>query len=330
MTRKLVLLALIVLTAFAAFADENQPALGTDGSIYTVETNSSRLRVVRRTGNARTHLLVPTTDDDATESQARLMWDIASSSLFVVWNRTSDDGERLLVARLDTRLDTRLDNEGSWSQPVAITADSQSKRLGLEAVLTRSTEGSATFVHAVWWSMGANPVAEYALVAFENGKHVSTSVSDLNSLAALHSAQSHSREPMKEVLHPPLAMARTGDSVDVLFGADQSTAVTRLRITPKPVPNARIWKPVGRSGERLPNAGLASNSREPVQAMISKGRVILFTPESTFRFVIYDEGKWSPERVIHLDDNVTSDQLERELRRTVEQLRASESQGTRQ
>lgn len=322
MTRKLNLLALILLTAFAAFADETQPVLSTDGSIYTADSTSSRLRVVRRIGNMRTHLLVPTTEDDATESQARLMWDIASSSLFVVWNRTSVDGERLLVARLDY--------EGKWSKPAAITTDSQSSRLALEAVLTRSTETSATFVHAVWWSMGADPVAEYALVAFEGAEHVSTSLSDLNSLAALHSAQSHSREPMKEVLHPPLAMARTGDSVDVLFGADQSTAVTRLRITPKPVPNARIWKPVGRSGERLPNAGLASNSREPVQAMISKGRVILFTPESTFRFVIYDEGKWSPERIIHLDENVTSDQLERELRRTVEHLRASEPQGIRQ
>jgi hypothetical protein len=324
MTRYIAILALVLLTALAAAGEETAPVLGTDGAVYTADSATGRLNIVRRVGRAKTRLLVPTTGDKAIESQANLMWDAKSSALFVLWTRTSENGEQILMARLDPG--------GNWSEPLDVAPESTAKRVGLQAIMTRSVEGDdAILAHAVWWSMTGDPVAEYALVAFERGQLASTSISDLDTLAAVNSAQALSLEPVLDVLHPPLTMTRSGAGVDVLFGAHASTAVTRVRITPKPVPNARIWKPVGRSGERLPHAKIASSTGAPVRALISEGRVILYTPESTFRFVIYDEGRWSPERVIQLSEGITNDQLERELRETVEQLRiAAEPDGARQ
>ncbi len=324
MTRYIAILALVLLTALAAAGEETAPVLGTDGAVYTADNATGRLNIVRRVGRTKTRLLVPTTGDKAFESQATLMWDAKSSALFVLWTRTSESGEQILMARLDPG--------GNWSEPLEVAPVSLAKRVGLQAVMSRSVEGEdSILVHAVWWSMTGDPVAEYALVAFERGQLASTNISDLNTLAAVNSAQALSREPMLEVLHPPLAMTRSGDGVDVLFGAHASTAVTRVRITPKPVPNARIWKPVGRSGERLPNAKIASSTGAPVRALISEGRVILYTPESTFRFVIYEDGRWSSERVIELGEGITNDQLERELRETVAHLRiAAEPDGARQ
>lgn len=324
MTRYLAIAALVVLTALAAAGEETSPVLGTDGVVYTADNATGRLNIVRRVGRAKTRLLVPTTGDKAVESQTQLMWDAKSSALFVLWIRTSESGEQILMARLDPG--------GNWSEPLEVAPSSLAKRVGLQSILSRSVEGDdSILVHAVWWSMTGDPVAEYALVAYERGQHASTSIADLNVLAGLSSAQALSREPMSDVQHPPLAMNRTADGVDVLFGAHASSSVTRVRITPKPVPNARIWKPVGRSGERLPDARIASSTGAPVRALISEGRVILYTPESTFRFVIYEDGRWSSERVIELGEGITNDQLERELRETVAHLRiAAEPDGAKQ
>lgn len=320
MMHKPAIFALVLVAALSTAAAESRLVLGTDGAVYTTDSSNGQLNIIRSAGDKRTSMLVPfTRDAAATESDATLMWDASSPALFVIWHRRSNHGDQILLARVDSK--------GKWSEPVAITTESPVRRAGLQAVMSRSSDHRATLIHAAWWNMGIDPAAEYALVAFEGGEHVSTSASALDTLAGL-TTQAFSSEPMKEVLHPPLAMARSANGVEILFGEAGSTAVTRMKITPGPVPNARIWKPVGRSAERLPSARLASNSSAPVRAMISKGRVVLYAPEDNFRFVIYDESGWSPERVIHLDDQITNEQLEHELRVTIEQLGIAENEGT--
>lgn len=315
MFRIIALLALAI-GAVAALADGPQAVLSTDGAVYTVSDESNtELRIVRRVGTQRSTYLVPTTGDDGIESDANLAWDAANKTLYVMWHRSGDRTDQIFLARFYS--------DGTWSDPLLVATGAQVQRVGLEMVMTRAkidSTHSATLIHAAWWSMGAQPVAEYALVAFENGEHTSTSISDLKTLSGI-SSDSLELEAMNEVLHPPLAIERSGTmGVDVVFGAPNSTAVTRVTLEPKLRADARLWKPGRKGGSLTPKAGLMSANGEPVQALLSKGRIVLYTPDNKFRFVIYDRGKWSSEHMIALDENLTSQELVHELRKAVEQL----------
>ena len=48
-----------------------------------------------------------------------------------------------------------------------------------------------------------------------------------------------------------------------------------VNISPRRVAgNVRIWKPVGRHGERTPSANLVSNDTTPVQAFLANGQPV--------------------------------------------------------
>lgn len=316
MLRKCFLVLLIVVSA-AAVADETQFVLTSGGVAYAVDnTSRGELRLIRRTGADRATILVPTTQDDAIESQAQLLWDDASETLFVVWHRSLDRVDQILLARLD--------KNGYWSDSFLIATGSAAKRAGLQVAMTKAVANgkTATLVHAAWWSINANPVAEYALVAFEDGQHMSTVVSDLQQLAGSNGGFDFDDEPVHEVLHPPLAMARSGSGagVDIVFGAPNSTRLTRLIANPRVRPDARLWKPSRVGGGVTPKSGLMSANGDPVKAILSRGRIVLYTPDTKFRFVMYQNGQWTPERMIQLDSKLTKEQMVAELSRTVEQL----------
>jgi len=132
-------------------------------------------------------------------------------------------------------------------------------------------------------------------------------------------------------VHPPLALAYADSSVDVVYGKQASTKLTRVRIDPRRVASeARLWRPSGRTGVRTGPARLVTADSAPVQAFISKGRVVLYRPDAQFRYVVLENGVWSPERMIQLDDKLTSEQLLRELHRTVDDQGADDTQGTEQ
>jgi hypothetical protein len=322
MIRRIAVLVLTLLAAGAALADGHQAVLTTDGAVYTVDARpGSTLRLIRRVGEQRTTLIVPETQDAAIESQVKLLWDETTSSLFVMWHRSGDRIDQILLAQLRA--------DGTWADVLPIASGGASSRLGLEAILTHAPidGGAASLIHAAWWRMGTTPEAEYALVAFEKGKYVSAIVTDLKSLAGLN-ADSVDLEPMDEALHPPLAMERSGASgVDVVFGSLGSTRLTRVLVDPKVRVDARLWRP-GRKGSSItPRAGIQSTSGVPLRALLHNTRIVLYAPERNFRFTMYDNVKWSPERMIQLDENLTSEQLVQELRRTIEQYEAEEGSG---
>lgn len=297
----------LFLSALAAMAEHTPAVLTTEGVVYTVGAlPATQLELIRREGDQRQTLLVPSTDDASIETAAQLAYDAATSTLYVVWH----NGDSVNVIR-------RF-GDGTWSHPLLIDVGGQ--RLGLEVVLTRSK--SFSLLHAAWWKAGAEPVAEYALMAFEHGEPVSTYVSTLDALAA-ETLTSYPDEPeaMTEHLHPPLAMTRSGAAgVEIVYGSHASTQLTRLVLDPRISPNVRIWKPSRETGGRTPRAGLMSATGDPVQALLSDGRIILYTPDTAFRFVMYDGGKWSPERMIHLDEGLTREQIIQELRETIKEL----------
>lgn len=323
MFRKLFILCLLLLTAVSAAADETQTVLSSEGVVYTVDTTTrTQLRLIRRVADQRETLTVPGTDDAAIESQAQLLWDDAASTLYVVWHRSADRADQILLSRLDA--------EGNWSDQTLIAGGNAAKRAGLQVALTKVAAGtsSTTLVHAAWWSINDKPFAEYALLAFENGEFLSVTVDDLQQLAGGNGAADDDTEPVTEVLHPPLAMARsTGSAVDVAFGSPYNTRLTRIVLEPRRVrPDVRIWKPGRKGGGVTPRAGLMSANGDPVKAILNQGRIVLYTPDNEFRFVIYLNGKWSPERMIKLDSKLTREQMVQELHRTVESLEIKDEQ----
>jgi hypothetical protein len=315
MIRRTALLVVILLAAGAVLADGHHAVLTTEGVVYTVDpAPSTSIRITRRIGEQRTTFTVPETQDASIESQVKLLWDDATSSLFVMWHRSGDRVDQILLAQLKSN--------GTWSDVLPIASGGGSSRVGLEAIVTHApiTNGLATFIHAAWWRMNAMPEAEYALVAFENDRYVSAYITDLKSLAGVQ-ADAIDIEPMDEALHPPLALEPSGaNGVDIVFGGVETTRLTRVIAEPKVRPDARLWKP-GRKGSSVtPRAGIQATSGQPLRAMIHNTKVVLYAPEKNFRFTIYDNVKWSPERMIQLDAELTSDQLVQELRRTIEQL----------
>jgi hypothetical protein len=324
MTTRLTAVALpLLFAAGIASAADVRTVLTPDSVAYSVAASGQhhQIEITRRTADARETLVVPGTDDETLESDVHLAFDSCSNLLFVLWHRVDGETDEI---RLMTR-----NGAGEWSAPFTIGAGTDRRRAGLEMVMTRARgEGDdvdTTIIHAAWWGVGMEFIPEYAVVAFQRGEHVSTSVADLRDLAAQPTDDESGAESdwpfedMGEAAHPPLALSRAEKAVDVVFGSDHTSSVTRLRVEPGRVEtNARMWRPLGRSAQRTTPAHVTSNSTAPVQAIIIKDRIVLYSPEAKFRFSVYDEGRWSPVRMIGLDEQLTSDQLVQELRRNIE------------
>ena len=312
------LLALVAGATSVAGADS---VLTSDGTRFSIEVAADRpqLVITRAAGDTRDRIVVPTTDDEAIESQANLAFDAATGTLYVAWSRD-------LAGISDIRV-TSMRANGAWSVPIVVSGGSGQRR-ALQVVLTHAETDiedlTATLLHMAWWKInGTTTEPEYGLVAFESGESVSTHVANLDTLAALVNGASSNPEDTGVAMHPPMTMARNGSGVDVVFGAVNTTALTRLTAVPvhKIQGTVRMWTPLGRNAARTPKASLVSLDGSPVQAFLSNGRVVLYTPGAKqFRFVLLIDGRWSPERKLRVDNDLTADDLLDDLRRTVEEL----------
>jgi hypothetical protein len=313
--------AVFTLLAAATFASAQgsvRTVLLPDSTLYTIDSKASgQLELSRRRGDVRDTLIVPDTEDDAIESQAQLAFDAATNSVYVMWQHSGDGVDEIRLVSLNAT--------DEWSTETVVANGAQAHRAGLQMVLTHAREtgdeSDTTLIHAAWWSVGAELVPEYALVAFEYGQYLSAEILDLQTFVTrTTSLAAAEREETGEAEHPPLVMARSGHAIDVVFGADHTTAVTRVHIEPKRISaEARIWRPSGRSTQQTGPAKLVAHSSAPVQAFVSGERVVLYTPDSQFRYSVFANGEWTPVRMIELDENLTSEHLLEELRRTVDE-----------
>ncbi len=290
-----------------------------DGIRYSIDPTPDRpqIEIGRAEGYDRATLVVPSTDDAVRESQAQLAFDAATDTLFVVWTRENGAGAEIRYATLNA--------QGHWSSPRNIAAGAGMYR-GLQLAITRSEHGGtyATLMHTAWWSINGSVLdPEYGLFAFENGKDVSAEIVNLVELADAGDGPTASDwENTGLAVHPPLAMVRNGESVDVAFGTVSSTVVTRLKITPRKIGSTvRMWRPVGRGGTFTPRVNLTSPNENPVQAFIVNDRLALYTAGDDFRFVVLrKDNTWSSIHSVHVDEDNTAADLTNELRYTVEQL----------
>ena len=316
--KHLVLAAVFLVLSGTAAAGTVETALTNDLVLWTIDGGSSGPSLVlsMREGDFTQDVTVPTTDDTAIDAQPRLAWDPVSRSLFLLWCREGIRGDEIRLARRYA--------SGRWAAPIVLAGGTDAKRAGLQLVLTRTKDEQSgdeeTLVHAAWWTLrdGA-PTAEYALAAFHGTDHLSTALDTLDHLAAVLTAAAQD-EDTGAAIHPPLAMVRAEDGVDVAYGAARTTAVTRVQIRPgKVAGNARIWRPSGKNGGRTGAANLVSASDSPVQSFIAGGRVVLYTADARFRYVVLADGRWTPVRMLTPDAGFTTEALVRELRRSVEQ-----------
>lgn len=316
-SRLVALFVALLLFASIASAARVETVLAPDSTLYAVDAakESAQLELSRRRGEVRETLVVPSTDDDAIESQARLAYDSSNDTLYVMWHRAAEGVDEIRLASLNVA------NE--WSDVLTIATGAEVRRAALQLVLMHAREEGderdTTLLHAAWWSLSAEAtVPEYALLAFENGRHLSAEVVDLHSMveqvARLASEETGAAE------HPPLTMGRRGNGVDVVFGEKNTTAVTRVHIQPKRVSvEARIWRPSGRSTTQTGPTKLIPHGSAPVQVILGGDRIALYTPDAKFRYIVYDGAEWTPIRMIELDENVTSEELLQELRQTLEE-----------
>ncbi|HVG23459.1 MAG TPA: hypothetical protein VND45_04840 [Thermoanaerobaculia bacterium] len=318
--------SLLIAAALALPAFGASSLLTPDGVRYAIEPNpeTSQVEIARAEGQKRARLVVPSTQDVAREFDAQMAFDSVTNTLFVVWSREGTAAGEIRYAMLNER--------GEWSPARLITAGSDAYR-GLRFVVTHPAgDENVTLLHAAWWSLnGARTDGEYALFAFEHGRFVSGDVQDLESLAsANYDYAAGEYEDVGTPLHPPLALDRNGENVDVVFGSTTSTAITRFTVSAKKIAgNVRIWKPVGRTGGgQTERAHLTSTDpTQPVHAYVKKGHVALYTIGEDFRFVVMKkDGSWSPIRSVRIDADNTADDLMRELQKAIEEMEAGDEE----
>src|SRR5262249_22614287 len=93
-TRILFAVLTVLLTALSASA-ALETVLTSDSVIYTVDGSAemTKLQLSRRTADTIAAVIVPGTEDEALEADARLVWDAANTTLFVVWTHRGGDGD---------------------------------------------------------------------------------------------------------------------------------------------------------------------------------------------------------------------------------------------
>lgn len=312
---------LLALSAAVALnAAEVQTVLAPDSTLYTIAASPDKnvVELTLRKGEERQTVVVPGTDDEASESDPRLVYDSRNETLYMMWHRAGEDADQILLASLNS--------SNEWSEPVAI-ASGPGLRTGLHLVLSqvRAAEldqPDTTLLYAAWWTLDGGSTAELALIAFEGGQHVSTTVDRLEDLANTPVTEGGTEvEDTGAAMHPPMSVQRIDTGVEVVFGRDASTTLTRTRIEPRRVEgNARMWRPSGRSGHTTGPARLVAANTEPVQAFTSEGKIVLYTPDAKFRFIVFENGVWQPIRMIELGDTLSPAEVVEQLRKTVAEM----------
>ncbi|MEA2491393.1 MAG: hypothetical protein QOH21_3185 [Acidobacteriota bacterium] len=317
MKARLLFVAVILLVAIAAAAQPLESVLTPNGTLFTLEpvAEQNALALIARNGETRQTIVIPATEGEALDSDAHLLYDRVSDTVFVVWRRASAAGDEIVMTSRDT--------DGAWSDEyvVAQADGAVSGRAVLRVAMTHAKDENSgaqlSFLHAVWWDQTSAPVARYALLAFEGAQRLSAYTGNLRDIAgSTRVGASEGLTP--DDAFPLLALTAATDGVDVVFGAlDQPTA-TRVKLIPKQKGEARIYTPIGRSGGSMPHPRFAATAYSNAQVMVVGTRVVIYNAAAdNFSFSVYDRGAWGPVRSLRLDASMTAREVEAALRRAV-------------
>lgn len=316
MKARLLFVAVILLVALGATSQPVETALTPGGTLFTIEAQGEQhtLALIARNGESRETILIPATEGEALDTDAHLLYDRVSDTVFVVWRRATDAGDEIVT--------TSRDKDGAWSDAYVLAeADgSVAERRVLRAAITHAKDENSgaqlSFLHAVWWDQGSTLVARYALIAYDGAERLSAFTGNLRDLLG-STRVGDSFEPAPDDAFPLLAVNAATDGVDVVFGSlDQPTA-NRVKLIPKKKGDARIYTPIGRSGGGMPHPRFGSESTANAQVMMVGTRVVVYTMGEKFTFSVYDGRTWGPVRSLRLDEAMTASAVEAALRRAV-------------
>jgi hypothetical protein len=326
--KRLVLLFVLLLAIPSAFAQSTANVLLTDdGVVYEVNsewsddhpdlhaTSTSYLALtVREPDAAPRRVIVPATLTDGSNSEPALAYDDESGTLFIFW-------QYAVNAMASELRFTSLDRNGNWSLPNTFETASYRYRRNLRIALTHfagETEYASSNislvreinVHATWWESSATgEYARYAMLTVHRGS-VSIQVRDLSEfVSGTGKRYEVPGEFNREILrHPAIFESPESDSVDVVFGDVQMNAFHRVTI--KPIGNARVRIPVGKSDRGFgPPTGFEMTAATHIDAMSPHpDRLIFyFEEDGSLRYVVYRNSEWTAMRKIRLGDGMTRD-----------------------
>lgn len=336
MIRRIVILVVVVLTALGAYAGENRDrdvVLTSDGVLYSVETaydagagygrSNWHLTMTVQNGEARTTTPVPGSLTGGAHSSPALGYDADSKTLFLFWQESLNGG-------LSSRLLFSSYQNGTWSEATALDSIDWNLRRNLRIAVTRSIESTdregrrgstpQVVVHAVWWEeSGYGEWARYAMLGIDGGLVTSKDLRYLGEFAGpkIDQTRASNTTAADEVLrHPAISASPTRDSVDVIFGNTQTSAMHRLRL--KPVLDGRLRIPIGVRETNLRHASLSVGANSRAAAVVHENDLALYTiSKKSVDFVVYRDGAWSSQRSIALGDDVTAETAVEALRRLV-------------
>lgn len=314
MKARLLSVAVMLFVALGATAQPVETALTPGGTLFTIEAQAEQhaLALIARNGESRETIVIPATEGEALDTDAHLLYDRVSDTVFVVWRRATDAGDEIVI--------TSRDKDGAWSDAYVLAeADgSVAERRVLRAAITHATENGAqlSFLHAVWWDQGSTLVARYALIAYDGAERLSAFTGNLRDLLG-STRVGDSFEPAPDDAFPLLAVNAATDGVDVVFGSMDQPTANRIKLIPKKKGEARIYTPIGRSGGSMPHPRFGSESTSNAQVMMVGTRVVVYTMGEKFTFSVYDGRTWGPVRSLRLDAAMTASAVEAALRRAV-------------
>ncbi len=256
---------LLILVTSVSFANQDNVALGSDGTVYrtvvgpqgdffnqeTRPDSPVMVLEVTRPDGAREHLLVPSTDDASgdVESRAALIFDETSQTLFLVWEvRLSGIHPVLNLISFDGT---------NWGSPQMISRDPFALKGVPRLAITRDdfelpdrqTEGGIrvvqrTIIHALWWEDGTSTEILYKPIILLDGSFVGSDAAPfhMNILSPSVEGNAPSGGGMDQSLihSPTIAVGKEHRSLVIGFVDSQTDEVLTSEITILPGEVSRL------------------------------------------------------------------------------------------
>lgn len=346
MKSKLLLVAVLLLLPFAAFANqEGEVLLTQSGMLFTVDTewaadhpevftkSNNYLVLTAREGDQVVRQIVPGSTSAGIHINPSLAYDNESKTLFIFWQHAETLMESELVF-------ASLSADGRWSN-VTTFGNGKNPRYNLRLALTRKAEEVAaddTIVgmkpelnlHAVWWEWDyatATASARYAMMTVQDGDVTNISLHGLEEFVEPAKDANVSNMPADadvntEIFkHPAVATTSTQDAVDVVFGNVEENGFHKVRIRPRfrMDGEARIHIPIGVRENAFPAPVFrtATNGAR-IGTFAGEGSVAFyFDGKTSLNYMVYRHDGWTDTRSIALDEAVTRDTALDAIRRLV-------------
>jgi hypothetical protein len=325
--KKRLILALVLFPVLASAQSIDRDVLLTrDGVVYTVDSvpaqpGTTILRLSVQNGDRTDAMYIPETLAAGYHRNPALAFDAETATLFVLWERGISQPVRSDIAVVSYQ-------DGKWGHATRIpspgTDSYHNLRLGVTRKIEHGTGTSAVslselHLHAVWWSDSVErgeEWARYAMLTVQAGEIVAYTVHDMTQFIDVSKTnEAGSALSSQEVLrHPALIESSNGESIDVVFGSFKTKSLHR--VTLKPTFDGRLRTPIGVHGGGLGAPAFQDNSTARISTLSDGDRIVFYKmATNAVKYVMYNDGAWSAERSIALNETVTADAAVEAIRR---------------